>query len=263
MSRPDSQRCWQKCIASCKLYELGSKMRQPALLDNVELQTASFGELLSRADLFFAMGRGRKHLEQLYETRNKLVHHRCKLDLNVANLLIINKVVPFLLKFTKDDPEVQVKIDPQTWQRLRKIANSSTHFVYAQFAKRVEQHAGRSAQLPQARVAGLLSRNTTLAPNEQLLGEALLCPACRHASMSALAVEQEITWADDVSVYEDRGAVCKVCSFRLDEEDVELYLDHWQTFHGKKKEKEKRHWRTVFPSSEDVNEILKAAGVDV
>src|SRR6266566_393643 len=79
----------KNAVQVAKVYELGSKMRQPALLEKVELQTASFSELLSRADLFFAMGRGRKHLEQLYDTRNKLVHHRSKLDLHDANLLII------------------------------------------------------------------------------------------------------------------------------------------------------------------------------
>lgn len=202
----------KSALQAAKVYELGNKMRQPALLEKVELHTASFGELLSRADLFFPMGRGRKRLEQLYDMRNKLVHHRSKLDLNEANLLIINKVVPFLQQFTKDDPEVQVKIAPQTWKRLRKIANSSTNVIYAQFAKRVEQYTARSAKLSQEKVAELLSRARTLAPNEQLLGEALLCPACGHPSMGGLAMEQEVTWADDVSFYVDRGAVC---SFRM------------------------------------------------
>jgi hypothetical protein len=248
----------KRALQVAKLYELGSKMRDPALLDNEELQTASFGELLSRADLFFSMGRGRKHLEQLYKMRNKLVHHRSKLDLSEANLLIINRVVPFLQQFTKDDPEVQVKIGVQTWKRLRKIANSSTHYVYGQFAKRVEQHAGRSAKLSQKMVSQLLSRARTLASNEQLLAEALLCPACGYPSMTALAVEQELTWLDDSPfVYEDRGAVCKVCTFSLNDEDVELYLDHWETFHGTKKEKEKQHWRKVFASLDDLHEILK------
>jgi hypothetical protein len=209
-----------------KLYDLGAKMRQPAVLDNVELRTAPFGELLTRADLFLRMGRGRKYLEELYKLRNKLVHRSFTLDVHEANLLIINKVVPFLQQFTKDDPDMQVKIAPRTWKHLRIIANSSTDFVYAQFAKRVEQHRGRAARLSQRTVSEILSRPTTCAPNEELLGEALLCPACGHLSMIALAVEQEDRWVDDVFVHEDRGSVCKLCAFALDDEDVELYLDH-------------------------------------
>jgi len=66
--------------------------------------------------------------------------------------------------------------------------------------------------------------------------------------MIALAVEQEDRWMDDVFVHEDRGAVCKLCALGLDDEDVELYLDHWNTIHGAQKKNEKKLWRRVFPA---------------
>ncbi len=237
----------KQALQVAKLYELHSQMIQPQQLESVDVKTVSFEELLNRANLFFKIGRAGKHLQELQKIRNRLVHHRHTLDMAVVNFLIINKIVPFLQRFTKDDPGLQLKLSPKTWKTLRVIANTSSHDVYTQLAKRIETYAETARNTSKSELANLLAKRPVLGEYDALIIDNLLCPACRNLSMTAASRHWQTTYADEFWQSSEPGAICKVCGLGLDEEDVELYLDNWNKVHGAKRDEEKKRWRHAFP----------------
>jgi hypothetical protein len=227
-------------------------------LEKVEIKTASFPKLLNRAGKFFDLAGSRSHLSTLHNIRNELVHHRGTVDIADVNLLLIERIFPFLEQFTKGDPSLKLRLKPEMWKRLKQLAESSADVVTTEIAKRIGHFAERAEELSSKRVGLLLDASPEIVNDEKIVEEGLLCPACSNRSLIAFSgweVETDETgrpyagWPYSVMR-------CKVCGLILDPDEILLVLDHFDRFLGKGQEEEKKKWEQAIeePDNSDYRE---------
>ena len=228
-----------------KLYRLGNKMLNAKELENVELKTATFPRLLNRASRFFDLSGSKSHLLVLHNMRNELVHHFGGLDLAVVNLLLIEKVFPFLEEFTKGDPLLSLRLKPEMWRRLTQLADTSADIVATEIAKKVAHFADRAKKLSARRTQLLLADDPEIEKDEEIVVEELYCPACRNKSLTAFS-----GW--DVDIDESGHPIagwmyfvmrCKVCDLELDQSEIERIIERFEKFFGDGQEEDKSRWK--------------------
>jgi hypothetical protein len=247
----------ESALQVAKLHSLGSQMLNPKELEKVEIRTASFPKLLNRAGRFFDLGGSKSHLAALHNIRNELVHHRGKVDVAEVNLLLIEKIFPFLEQFTKGDPLLKLRLKPEMWKRLRQLAESSADVVTTEIAKKIAHFADSAKRLSTKRAQLLLNASPEIENDEEIVEEGLLCPACANRSLIAFS-----GW--DVNIDDETGRPisgslyfvmrCKVCGLLLDPDEIVRVLDQFERFLGDGQEQEKKKWEQAIiePDYSDV-----------
>jgi hypothetical protein len=228
-----------------KLYRLSSKMLAAKELEKVEIRTASFSKLLNRTGKFFDIGEAKPYLSALHSIRNNLVHHRGNVDLAEVNLLLIEKIFPFLERFTNEDTLLKIRLKPEMWKRLRELADSSADIVATELAKKIAHFAGLAKRLSGKRTQLLLISKVEVESDEDTVTEGLLCPACKNRSLTSFS-----GW--DVDVDEAGHAVagwmyfvmrCKVCGLELDQSEIERIVNQFDKFLGEGQGVEREKWK--------------------
>ncbi len=235
-----------------KLYQLGNKMLNPKELDNVEVKTVSFTRLLGRAGKFFDISAAIPHLVELQNIRNELVHHRGRVDVTRVNLLLIEKIFPFLEEFTEE-----LRLKAGTWKRLKSIAKSNADVASTEIAKKVEHFAVLADRLSTRRISLLLGAPSETKEQEEVVVESLQCPACKQPSATVFS-----SW--DVDVDESGQPVagwivftmrCKVCGLELEQGEIERVIANFENFFPNGHEDERDKWEVaiVEPDYSDVD----------
>jgi len=238
-----------------KLYGLGNEMLNPKELEKVDLRTVSFPKLLSRVGKFFDLAGSTPHLVALQNIRNELVHHRGTVDVADVNLLLIEKIFPFLEEFTKGD-SLLLRLKVGMWKRLRKLAESSADVVNTEIAKKVAHFANLADHISARRIHLLMSARPEAEEHEEIVVEGLQCPACEKTSLTTFT-----GWDVDLddSGHPVAGWIffvmrCKVCGLELDHREIERIISDFEKFFGKGHEDEKDKWEDaiVEPDYSDV-----------
>jgi transcription elongation factor Elf1 len=229
-----------------KAHQLARMMLHPQKLERVEIKTARFPVLLSRCAVFFDIESAIPDLLKLYRLRNSLIHHRFGIEMLETNLLLIQKVFPFLENLTKDHKYLKFRIPVKTWEKLRKLEKACVDSLAGNLAKKLAHYEALAEKIPAKRVVLLIKSNPEpVSGNEEILDDGLVCPACQNESLSCIR-------AFDVD-YDDRGMSsgylyfymrCKVCGVLIEEDEIRHIVDHFEDFIGKAEEKQ--YWQQVF-----------------
>jgi hypothetical protein len=235
-----------KALQVAKLYALDKKMRNPKELENVIIKTASFRKLLSRAGKFFDLSNAKDDLDKLHKVRNALIHHRSKIDVAEVNILLIERIFPFLEEFSRGDSVARLKLRPEVWTRLKQMAQSSADALVTEVRKKIAHSSSLADRLPPDRISILLRRAPEEYDGEELVAQALQCPACKQSSVSAFS-----GW--DVDKDED-GFVfggwevrmhCRVCDLELQSIHIEQVARNFESFFDSANDSEKKKWLEV------------------
>lgn len=238
-----------------KLYSLSSKLLNPRETETLELKTAPFPKLLRRFEKFFDLNDVKISLTRLHQIRNSLLHHKGEVDVLEVNLLLIQKVFPFLEQLTKGDKVLAFRLKPGLWQRLRELERQSVNAFTSELAKKIAHHEQIAKRLSKTKVETLLkAAPETQTPDETVIEDGLRCPACQS---------EAITTFMDVDVDSDEDGVtgaypfftmrCKVCGLDLDREEIEHIINNFGEFFGAEQEREQYYWKQSIepPGPED------------
>jgi hypothetical protein len=230
-----------------KLYGLGDKMLVPKELERVEIKTVSFPKLLNRVGRFFDVAAAKPHLSDLHSIRNELIHHRGRVDVARVNLLLIEKVFPFLETFTKGDSMLKIRLRADTWKRLQQLAESSADIVVTELGKKTAHFANVAKRISNKRVQMLQASKIEVENDESIVMENLHCPACRNRSATMFS-----GWDVDM---DDAGNAtsgwvyfvmrCNVCGLELEQDEIECIMGHFEKFVGPENVAEKDDWENA------------------
>lgn len=226
-----------------KICGLSKKLLNPRVLERITIKTAPFPKLLRRTAHFFDIQGVKDDLAKLYRIRNQLVHHSEEIDLAEVNLLLINKIFPFIEQFTKDERLLTFRLGPETWKQLKALAARSTDIVLTEISKKLAHHARLAEKISDRRKHLLIAGEPEKDVIETITETNLLCPACKKASLSTFS-----QWDVD---YDETGPYgvhfstmrCRVCGLELDQEEIESIIDTFETFFGEDQQEEKAAWQ--------------------
>lgn len=235
-----------------KICGLSKKLINPRDLERITIKTASFPKLLRRTARFFDIQGVKDDLARLYRIRNQLVHHSEEIDLAEVNLLLINKIFPFIEQFTKDDRLLTFRLGAGVWKQLKTLAGRSTDIILTEVSKKLVHHAKFAEKISDRRkntlIAGEPERES---PNEDITETRLLCPACKNESLTAFS-EWDVNY-DETGPYGVHFVTmrCRVCGLELDQEEIESIIDAFETFFGDDQDEEKTAWKNSIASPDD------------
>jgi hypothetical protein len=213
-----------------KVFNLGKQMRNPKDLDSVDLKTANFNVLLTRASKFIDLTSSRTHLDDLHKMRNSLVHHKGEVDMWEANLLLSKYIFPFLELMGKNDPRFKLRLEPSIWMRIQQIEKSSFDAFTSQLAKKIQYHSTQLSKLSKKAVERLVCSEPERSPQD-IIDKTLTCPACGNASLTAFG-DVDVDFDEGVPTFAGWVVVmrCRVCQLDLSSSEVEHIYDRYEEF---------------------------------
>jgi transcription elongation factor Elf1 len=228
-----------------KVFGLGSRMRSPKELDTVELRTAAFPTLLVRASKFLDISQAAVHLHKLHKMRNSLIHHRGRVDVLEANLLLIEHVFPFLETLSKLEKTATVQLSADTWKRLTDVRSRSFDVLSSQLEKKLAHFQQSVKAFSSERVALLAnSKPEPLTREEEVIEANLTCPACKQESLAAFQdIDVDFDETGPVAGHFIFSMRCRVCGLELDESEIAHIIEHFDQYFGADKQKELRYWK--------------------
>lgn len=227
-----------------KIFNLGKHMRSPKDLDAVEIRTAPFPVLLTRASKFFDIAEVTPHLHRLHKIRNSLIHHRGTVDILEVNLLLVRHIFPFVERLSKVDKYHWPHFSDETWTKIRELERNSVDVLSSQLAKNLAHHSRLFTQLSADKRALLAaSQPETKTRDEQLIESGLICPACKGETLSAFQdYDVDIQDGEPIAGYMLPSMRCRVCGLELDEPEIDYIIGHFKDYVGDN-EQEKKYWK--------------------
>ena len=172
-----------------------------------------------------------------------------------VNLLLINKVFPFLEQFTADEQASKFRLKAGTWRRLRKLEESSRDVVLTDIAKKLAHYDGKAKELSDKRIKFLESSAAELEKDETALETNLRCPACMHDSMTAISgIDVDYDETGPTSAYVYHHMRCRVCNLNFDDNEIEQVIAHFEKFFGLDHVAEKKYWEQIMEEPQDSDE---------
>ena len=239
-----------------KICGLSKKLLNPRTLERITIKTASFPKLLRRTAHFFDIQGIKDDLAKLYRIRNQLVHHSEEIDLAEVNLLLINKIFPFIEQFTKDDRLLTFRLGSSVWKQLKILAERSADIILTEISKKLAHHAKLAERVSVRRKSLLIAGEPEPeAANENITETNLLCPACKNESLSAFS-EWDVNY-DETGAYGVHSSTmrCRVCGLELDQEEIESIIDTFETFFGEDQKGEKTAWQNSIAEPDNSDEF--------
>lgn len=224
-----------------KVFKLGKQLKDPSLVDTVELKTASFDTLLKRASHFIEISPAEQHLRELHDIRNRLVHHEGEVDMLKTNLLLVKYIFPFIEKLGQTDGRFRWNLTPAVWTKIKKIEKASIDALTSQLAKKIAHHETLADRLSEREVAMRIESEPEDA-FEDLINPSLLCPACKNRSLAALGDFDEEGDEDSFHRFYYVLMACRVCELELEYNEVSHILENFEAFFEGLAQNEKPEW---------------------
>ena len=160
-----------------KVFNLGRHMRSPEDLDAVEVRTATFPVLLSRATRFFDIAEATPHLHKLHKIRNSLIHHRGTVDILEINLLLVKHIFPLVEQLSRIDKYRGRRISQESWKKISELEKLSVDALSSQLAKKLAHHSGVFERLSKEKIPALIAaRPEKASQGEDLIESGLNLP---------------------------------------------------------------------------------------
>lgn len=212
-----------------KIFKLESMMQDPKILENQKLWTAGLGEMVKRVGLFVDIKTVQKHLEELANLRNSMVHALPdNIDIQKLNVLLSLHIFPFLREKIKENNLSNRAIlkDNSKWDEIKRIGDSSEDALFKELRKKILEFREKANRLDKARVEELLKIKPIKTSTETALCENLLCPACVHEALD-LFLDVDFDWnPDGILPNAFIFMRCRVCEIYFDEDEKD-YISHY------------------------------------
>ena len=226
-----------------KLYDLGKVMISPKELDATTLKTASFSNIIQRVGKFMDLSKDEKHLRDLQNIRNALVHHRRKVEVLKVNLLLARHIFPFVRKLGQMDRSVVLRITSETWDKIQELERLSVSALASQIAKRIAHFSNLASEMSEAKTLHLAKSIPELNSKEDITSDDLSCLAChRNTATIFRDIDVDVEDGEIVGAYATFRMTCRVCEIEFDYEELNYIVKNFEKFAPENSPGELERW---------------------
>ncbi len=194
--------------------------------DISDIKTATISVLFDRFLRFYNKTRYKNGIEALFSLRNKILHAAPKnvLDAYIITLMLTRDIFPFIKDY--------VKVSNITWLKIRRIQRVAYDAFKVDLARKIVSSREHSEHMSKVGIQELLSEKPYISEYEDAIVTDLLCPACKHQSVTIVR-GVDFGWTPDGSIEDEYcTAHCRVCELDLTADECEEIADNYEEYFG-------------------------------